>query len=417
VENGVVRNCRIFNMRGFNSDGVDIGEGASNIILDSMLIYNITDKGVSVGQRSSVTLSNSLIMNCDLGVGIKDSSRLQINKCTFYGNNMSVAAFEKNLGDAGGNIKITNSILSNSSTSTVFSDSKSSVSAKYCLSDNTNLPGVINYYGNPQFTNPVKFDFRPKSNSPIINTGNDNGEIIDLGIYFSGLSLAPQLVIAGIYINPADNYLPEFIMLINPSDAAKDISGYSFSKGITQVMPLGTSIAAHDTIYVTNRASATFWNGTQKQVVEWSDGKLSDNGEALELRESHGIIIDHLKYDTDTWPALDDFSFWHLKSLNVDNHFAENWTIQKMEIDPLSLSDIKVQNIEIFPNPTFEKIVIRSQHALPQEVTVLSISGQVISRYNTNCGQTFEIDFSKYSKGTYLININNETKKVIKLGN
>src|SRR5690606_5902986 len=113
VENGVIQNSLIRDFHGFNSDAIDIGEKAKNISIQNIVVYNITDKGVSVGQQSSVNISNSIFVNCNLGAGLKDSSLVTINHCTFYGNGTSVAAFEKNAGDAGGNGVITNSILSN----------------------------------------------------------------------------------------------------------------------------------------------------------------------------------------------------------------------------------------------------------------------------------------------------------------
>ena len=113
VENGVLQNSLIRDFHGFNSDAIDIGEKAKNISIQNMVVYNITDKGVSVGQQSSVNISNSIFVNCNLGAGLKDSSFVTIDHCTYYGNGTSVAAFEKNAGDAGGNGIITNSILSN----------------------------------------------------------------------------------------------------------------------------------------------------------------------------------------------------------------------------------------------------------------------------------------------------------------
>lgn len=64
VENGVIRNSVIRDLHGFNSDAIDIGEQAQNISIENMFVYNITDKGVSVGQQSSVNISNSIFVNC-----------------------------------------------------------------------------------------------------------------------------------------------------------------------------------------------------------------------------------------------------------------------------------------------------------------------------------------------------------------
>lgn len=71
VENGVIRNSVIHDLHGSNSDAIDIGEKAKNISIQNMVVYNITDKGVSVGQQSSVNISNSIFVNCNLGAGLK----------------------------------------------------------------------------------------------------------------------------------------------------------------------------------------------------------------------------------------------------------------------------------------------------------------------------------------------------------
>ena len=98
---------------GFNSDGIDIGEGCKNIEIDSVIIYNITDKGISVGQKSSININHALIFNTGIGVAVKDSSWATITNSTFYNNRKGVASYEKNPGIGGGNIVVNKSIISN----------------------------------------------------------------------------------------------------------------------------------------------------------------------------------------------------------------------------------------------------------------------------------------------------------------
>ena len=71
VENGIIRNSVIHDFLGFNSDAVDIGEKAKNIFIENLLVYNVVDKGVSVGQQSSAAISNSVFVNCNIGAGFK----------------------------------------------------------------------------------------------------------------------------------------------------------------------------------------------------------------------------------------------------------------------------------------------------------------------------------------------------------
>ena len=55
-------------------NGIDIVERSQNIIIKSNKMYHINDKGISVGQNSTVNIENNLFVSCDKGIAIKDSS-------------------------------------------------------------------------------------------------------------------------------------------------------------------------------------------------------------------------------------------------------------------------------------------------------------------------------------------------------
>lgn len=50
VTDGLINENRIYNFNGVNSDAIDVGEGCLNLLVISNRIFNVTDKGVSVGQ-------------------------------------------------------------------------------------------------------------------------------------------------------------------------------------------------------------------------------------------------------------------------------------------------------------------------------------------------------------------------------
>ncbi|MFO1489592.1 MAG: right-handed parallel beta-helix repeat-containing protein [Kiritimatiellia bacterium] len=103
VVNGLIEDCRLYRYQGFNSDSIDIGEACSDILIQRNQITYNSDKGVSVGQGSTVTLRHNLVVGCALGVGIKDSgSTVLIDQNTFYECDVGVAVYEKNFGDGGG---------------------------------------------------------------------------------------------------------------------------------------------------------------------------------------------------------------------------------------------------------------------------------------------------------------------------
>jgi len=124
--------------------------------------------------------------------------------------------------------------------------------------------------------------------------------------------------------SPADEY--EFIELVNAGDRAVDISGYAFTAGIDFVFPRGTSIGPGEYMLVCEHADACA--GKASQVFEWTGGKLSNQGEALVLRDAAGIIADYVRYDDrGYWPAEADGGGMslELKDAASVNSLAENW--------------------------------------------------------------------------------------------
>jgi len=288
IENGVIRNCMIYNFLGINSDGVDVGENTINLTIDSVSVVNIYDKGISVGQNSSVNISNSVFVNCNMGMGLKDLSQVNIDHCSFYGTGTAIASYEKNPGSAGGIATVSNSILSNSSMASYFSDSQSSLSITYSISDNTPLrsdPG--NMFGNPVFTNPNQMDFSLKSASPAILSGLDKGVPVNMGSNFLKIEVEPYPLISHLLINPVNTNFPEFIGIYNPSGKVADLSNYSISKGFTYTFPEGSLLGPEETLYLTSDAGSFAWYHFSSKVLEWTSGQLSNNGEAVELMENN----------------------------------------------------------------------------------------------------------------------------------
>ncbi|MCK5148127.1 CotH kinase family protein, partial [bacterium] len=207
IENGIIRGNRIYNFYGVNSDGIDLGEKSTNILIENNLIFNITDKGISIGQESTANVMGNVIVNCAQGVGIKDEgSYASIDGNTFYGNDFSIASFEKNIGVGGGSADAVNNIFSNSIRSTFFQDDLSTLDITYSLSDTDSLDGVGNVYADPLMGR----NFRLLSNSPAINAGSPgssidpDGSTRDLGAYYYNSTENVYVIINEIHYNPAD---------------------------------------------------------------------------------------------------------------------------------------------------------------------------------------------------------------------
>lgn len=414
IADGIIRNTKLYNIVGFNADAVDIGEEATNILIDSVLIYNVFDKGISVGQRSSVVLTNSTFVNCNMGVGVKDSSSLFIDHCIFYGNGTAVSCYEKNLGRAGGNALIQNSILSNASLASFQSDSKSSIQFKYCLSDNDLLTAeAMNKFGNPLFTAPTYYNFNLLAGSPCIGAGYENGKSIDLGTNLPSIDQKPNVLICQFYINPLNTTDAEYIAIYNPTPDAVDVSNYSIDKGITCTVPQGTTIDPQDTLFVTDQA--WLWSHS-RNVVQWTEGKLSNNGESIQLLNQYGIVVDYIKYSVDLgWP-VDGFDYEYAFTLNnllVDNHFPENWSAMPV-VNILSVPQVKNSRvISIYPNPATDKILISANNEANSMIEIFSPIGQLVMKSTLDENGTKTIDISSFTKGIYLIKVGKTASKII----
>lgn len=414
IEDGVISNCRINGFFGFNSDAIDIGEQATNIRIDSNFIYNITDKGVSVGQHSSATVRNTTFVNCNLGLGLKDSCEVTVDHCTFYNVGIPVSCYEKNLGSTGGNGKVTNSILSNSIDKTYFFDNKSTLIISHSIADNDSLPvNYNNYFGDPKFENPVEFNFRLKTESPA-KAGLEGADY--MGSHYFNFSETPEIMISGIYyFNKGIDDKSEFIMLYNPSAGNIDISGYTLSEAVEYTFPVNTIINAHDTLFITKDLLAPPAYYYPDNALEWDKGNLANEGESILLKNSHGIVVDKVHYLSNApWPVIDDAeSILMLNSYTVDNHFGENWHVYKYTDIISAQSDTESLEISVYPNPVSDFVNIEAYMYKNNAVTIIDLSGKILDYAQLNEFGFGRINFSRFENGIYFLRIGNKSVKVL----
>ncbi len=419
ITDGIIHNCLIYDFLGFNSDGLDIGEKTTNLKVDSLIIYNITDKGISVGQNSSVTIKNALLVNCNLGMGLKDLSRVVIDHCSFYGTGIPVSCYEKNPGSAGGIASLTNSILSNSSVASFYADSKSSLHIEYSISDNTPLPSAPgNLFGNPLFLNPGVFDFSLAAGSPASLSGQDGATPANMGSSILSIDSEPYPIISRIFTNPFKTSIPEFICIYNPSPKTRDLANYSVSKGFTYTFPPETSLAGYETLYLTSDAGAKAWWDFPFQVLQWDEGQLSDGGEAIELMENHGLVIDYLKYEyPGNWPSAGflEGMMMVLSNPKADNHFGENWLAESLETLFIPGTSSDGAEMSVYPNPTFSKVELKIPKNEASDILVYSSQGKLLGKYSNDGTGFAEIDLGIYHQGIVLIKVGKHMKKVVLL--
>ncbi len=124
------------------------------------------------------------------------------------------------------------------------------------------------------------------------------------------LPAAGNLVVSEIYYNPlmADD-LSEFIELLNISPvAALDLTGLSFTQGITFTFPEGVLLAPGQRVLVVkNRDAFGSEFGTGKPVAGEFTGSLDNAGETITLRRADGSLVLSFSYSDDPpWPLIAD---------------------------------------------------------------------------------------------------------------
>ena len=351
VANGRVVGNIVSGCVGSSGDGIDLGEQSDNIIVANNLILGCRGKGVSVGQASTAVVTDNVIVGCKQGISVKDfGSQANIVGNVFLRNHVGVACFEENKGKGGGGVLISNCIFYKSLAQAVWSDNRSTASVNYCITSNSVLTGTENLVGSPDFLDVQNLDLSLAEDSLGKNSGaptalNDpDGSRADIGGRFEQRSISNEvlseyqrlltvsfadIVITEIHYNPSrlqeDEYY-EFIEICNRGNSPADISGYSFVRGIDFEFPLGTTIAPKECVLVC--AASEVFSQQGLQVFQWNRGKLSNAGEALELLDSRGEIVDLVNYDNrGTWPKQADGggSSAELLDMHTDNDIGSNW--------------------------------------------------------------------------------------------
>ena len=206
LEGSFIRRCTIRRGTIFNTDAIDMGEYGSNgtrVVIDSCLLHDFIDKGVSMGVAVHVTVTNTLIYNVDSGFGVKDNSVAEIFKCTVANANYGIRAYNKADGNAltgGGHITNSfNNIFWNLTNATISLENGSTLVASYTDFEGTNYPGVRNFVADPRFMDSAALDFRIQAASPTLGAGLNGA---DLGVSFpvGGIPATPvalQAIVTG----------------------------------------------------------------------------------------------------------------------------------------------------------------------------------------------------------------------------
>ncbi|HJN06393.1 MAG TPA: lamin tail domain-containing protein, partial [Bacteroidales bacterium] len=334
IYNGIIRNNTIYGFFGLNSDAIDIGEKSSDVLIESNRIFNMTDKGISIGQGSSAIIKNNIIYGCNMGVGIKDSNSFAyIDHNTFYGNTYGIAVYEKSQNSGGGGAEVINCIFSGSIKKPILVDSKSWISVVNSLSDKKKLDGRENIYGNPEFEDAMNFNFTVKEDSLAHKPGK--GKSPDIGAKINiPRKNTPEIVINEINFSPIWKNNPLYwIELYNNSDVDVDLTGWTVKNENHNIyaLPQKLIIKKNGYIILTNNYYGFLWHYPNINNVRGVlDDKIITKGDAIMLYDTRMNLVDYVDYKSLlTWPnnLNKTGASLVLKAPSLDSNQKSNWKI------------------------------------------------------------------------------------------
>ncbi|MBL4709494.1 MAG: lamin tail domain-containing protein [Flavobacteriales bacterium] len=144
----------------------------------------------------------------------------------------------------------------------------------------------------------------------------------------------PDIVITEISYNGPEQGTDstEFIELYNNGSSAVDMTGYSFTSGVTYTFP--SFMLNSGAVVVIAVDSVAINNVFGVAARQWHGGGLSNGGESITLKDNNGILIDTLRYDDNSpWPGGGTAAgspdgggaTIELSDVNLDNIVGSNW--------------------------------------------------------------------------------------------
>ena len=133
--NGTIENVSILNS---GNDALDFS--GSKVNVKNILINNAGDKGISVGEKSNITVKNIKLENTNIALASKDLSRLNLDNVEILNSNVAVAAYQKKPEYGPGFASITNISIKDSKNKFVaMNNSKIKINGEYIKSTEINL--------------------------------------------------------------------------------------------------------------------------------------------------------------------------------------------------------------------------------------------------------------------------------------
>ena len=220
-------------------------------------------------------------------------------------------------------------------------------------------------------------------------------------ITFENSALFNDLKVTELHYHPVDQDTVgakelEFIELKNIGNTTLDLSGLSFTDGISYIFPNGTTIAPKAFVVVASNPQE-FQKLYGISTNHGYSGSLSNGGEHIQLETStNETVISFTFYDSIPWPIEPDGDGYSLISAQTnpigDPNLVEYWAVSKYENgSPMANDEASIItsspvlatntfNIEVYPNPASSSINIdfSLESAEKIEIGLYDINGRLL---------------------------------------
>jgi hypothetical protein len=198
-------------------------------------------------------------------------------------------------------------------------------------------------------------------------------------VIFEDSGLFSNLKVTELHYHPTnqdtvDGKQLEFIELKNTGTTTLDLSGLSFTDGISFIFPNGTTLAPKAFVIVASNTGEFNRLYGFSTDYEYS-GNLSNGGEQISLETaSNQTVFSFTYFDTTPWPTEPDGNGYSLISAEVnptvDPNMVEYWAVSKylngspMADDEMSVTAVeaitfaKKTDLSIYPNPSSSSVNI-----------------------------------------------------------
>ena len=213
-----------------------------------------------------------------------------------------------------------------------------------------------------------------------------------LSAFFPVFAVEAGVVINEMHYDPEDNTLKtEFIELWNPGQEGIDLSGWKLANAVSFTFPDGTQLAAGKFLVIAEDPDALSAEYAVLALGPY-EGKLSNEGERLELHDRSGAIRDEVGYQPKfPWPVSSAGEGKSMSLINpsLDNDLGGSWraadpTPGATNADYSALAPPAIRQVNHTPQQprSNEPIVITAKVTDPQGVLSVKVLYQIVSPGN-----------------------------------